>query len=74
MAKFKVGDMVRVKDKPGWRDGRGRTSYPWAGSESKVFDVQREPGQDYEVYSLRILKHGGHAVMTFMEDDLEKID
>ena len=63
MAKFKVGDRARVKDRPGWPGG-----YKIAGWEGKIVEVKDDP----EGYVIMVADKTGYR-MAFHEDELEKI-
>ena len=63
MAKFKVGDRARVKDRPGWPGG-----YKIAGWEGKIVEVKDDP----EGYVIMVADKTGYR-MAFHEDELEKV-
>ena len=63
MGKFKVGDRVRVKDRPGWPGG-----YKIAHWEGEIVEVKEDP-QGYVI--MRADKTGNN--MAFPENELEKI-
>jgi len=60
---FKVGDRVRVKDRPGWPGG-----YRIANWEGQVVEVVSDPA-GYVVIKADQSKYD----MAFPEDELEKI-
>ena len=64
MAKLKVGDRVRVKDRPGWPGG-----YKIAGWEGKIVEVKDDP----QGYVIMVADKTGYR-MAFHEDELEKIE
>lgn len=63
MAKLKVGDRVKVKDRPGWPGG-----YQIANWEGQIVEVKEDP-KDYVI--MKADKTGYR--MAFPEHELEKI-
>ena len=63
MPQFKVGDRVKVKDRPGWPGG-----YQIANWEGEIAEVKEDPA-DYVV--MKADKTGYN--MAFPEQELEKI-
>ena len=63
MPQFKVGDRVKVKDRPGWPGG-----YQIANWEGEIVEVKEDPA-DYVV--MKADKTGYN--MAFPEQELEKI-
>jgi hypothetical protein len=63
VAKFDVGDKVKVLDKPGWPEG----GYKLANLEGKIVEVIENPGG----YVL-IQTYKNRYKMTFHENELEK--
>ena len=64
MAKFNVGDRVKVLDKPGWPDG----GYKLANWEGKIAAVINDPSG----YVLMKADKTGYN-MTFSENELVRI-
>lgn len=62
MAKFNVGDKVKVLDRPGWPGG-----YKIAGWEGTIVEVKKDP-EGYVV--MKAAKTGYN--MAFPENELEK--
>ncbi len=63
MAKFKVGNRVRVLDRPGWPGG-----YQIASWEGKIVEVKKDP----EGFVIMKADKTGYN-MAFPENELEKI-
>ncbi len=63
MAKFRVGNRVRVLDRPGWPGG-----YKIADWEGKIVEVKKDP----EGYVIMKADKTGYN-MAFPENELEKI-
>ena len=63
MAKFDVGDRVKVLDKPGWPGG----SYKLANWEGNIVEVIEDP----DGYVL-MKTHKTRYKLTFHENELEK--
>jgi len=61
--KFKAGDRVRVKDRPGWPGG-----YQIAGWEGTVVEVKEDP----QGYVVMIADKTGYR-MAFPNQELERI-
>ena len=64
MAKFNVGDRVKVLDKPGWPEG----SYKPASWEGDIVEVIENP-DGYVLMKTQKTRYK----MTFHENELEKI-
>ncbi|MFC2041045.1 hypothetical protein ACFLTY_01835 [Chloroflexota bacterium] len=62
MPGFKVGDRVKVKDRPGWPGG-----YKIAGWEGKIVEVKDDP----QGYVIMLADKTGYR-MAFPEHELEK--
>ncbi len=62
MPEFKVGDRVKVKDRPGWPDG-----YKIAGWEGKIVEVKDDP----QGYVIMLADKTGYR-MAFPEHEIEK--
>lgn len=63
MAKFRVGNRVRVLDRPGWPGG-----YKIASWEGKIVEVKKDP----EGFVIMKADKTGYN-MAFPENELEKI-
>ena len=76
MAEIKVGDRVRIKDRPGWVSPPG---YRLAGSEgtvTRIWEPQgREAFHDYVVVSIEKTEVNLdiETALTFRAENLEKI-
>jgi len=71
IGKFKVGDKVKVKDIPGWKD-QYSDHFRYANATGKIMEIKSDPGQDYQVYMVQVPK-AAYAIVSFTEDMLEKI-
>ena len=69
--KFKIGDKVKIKDIPGWKD-QYSDHFRYANATGKIMDIKTDPGQDYQVYMVQVPK-AAYAIVSFPEDMLEKI-
>ncbi len=63
MSQFKVGDRVKVKDRPGWPGG-----YTIANWEGEVIEVKADPAG----YVIMKADRSGYG-MAFPEYELEKV-
>ena len=71
MAEIKVGDRVRVKDRPDWPSPPG---YQMANTEGEVYQVKEEAGFvmfRVNTSNIDVLEPG--TTMVFPEESLEKI-
>ena len=68
--KYKVGEKVRIKDKPGWKD-KYSESFRYAGYKGTVMELAQEPGQDYKVYKVQLPKCS-YNIISFTEDEIEE--
>ncbi len=64
MDTFRVGDRVRVKDRPGWPEG-----YKIAGWEGEIVEVKDDP----KAYVIMVADKTGYR-MAFPEHELEKLE
>ena len=69
--KYKTGDRIRIKEKPGWKDDFAG-GYRFGGLEGTIKGTSKEPGEDYQTYRVAIPKMG-NRIVGFAEDELEEI-